>query len=187
MRLFIAIELSDEVRSALAEVQRSLHRWSSMVRWIEPAQLHMTLKFLGEVAEEKAAAISEALVRAAGAVATFELSLAECGCFPPRGQVRIVWVGAKDETGRLISLVENIERETEEPGFVRENRPFSPHLTVGRVREDASGGKVREAVQAAKVTPVSQRISQVTLMCSRLSPKGSSYSVVSRARLSAGS
>ncbi len=183
VRLFIAIELSDEVRAALTEVQAGIKKWSEMVRWIEPAQLHMTLKFLGEVPEEKVAAVSEGLTVAAGEVAPFDLSLTECGCFPPRGGVRIVWVAAHDESGRLAAIVEAIERQMEPLGFVREERPFSPHLTIGRVRDDRSGSQLRSAVQAAKARPVRQYVSHVTLMQSRLSPKGASYSVVSKASL----
>lgn len=187
MRLFIAIELSDEVRAALAEVQASLGKWSQMVRWIDAAQLHMTLKFLGETPQSNVRAIHQALASAAAAVSPFELALADCGCFPPRGPTRIVWVGTTDETGRLTLLVEAVEAGVAPLGFPREDRPFAPHLTVGRIRDDRSGGQIRTAMQTAKVRCVSQRVDHVTLMQSQLSPQGASYSVVTRAELSGGS
>ena len=184
MRLFIAIELSDEVRGALAEVQAGMRKWSQLVRWVDPAQLHMTLKFLGEMPESKVEAVNQALANAASLVPPFELALADCGCFPPRGAARIAWVGAAEATGRLAALVEAVEAGIAPLGYPREERPFSPHLTVGRIRDDRSGGQLRSAIQAAKVRAVRQAVDHVTLMQSQLSPQGASYSVVTRAKLS---
>ena len=183
MRLFVAIELSNEVKSALTNVQRSLSAWSKAVRWTPAAQLHLTAKFLGEVAEESVSAIREAVVKVADSAQEFDLTLTGTGCFPPGGAVRIVWVGAADVPVRLSKLVEGLENEFEPMGFSRESRPFSPHLTIGRVQEDSSGGRLRSAVVEAKVRSVTQRVAALTLMSSVLSPKGPSYSVVARAAL----
>lgn len=180
MRLFVAIELSEEVRATLVEVQSGLRRWSKTVRWVDPSQLHLTVKFLGEAAESTESAIRTGLDRCAASSSAFDLTLTHAGCFPPRGPVRIVWVGAEEPSGALESVVGAVETETERLGFAREPRPFSPHLTVGRVREDSSAGKLRGEVVGGVVRAVSQSVESLTLMSSTLSAKGSSYSVVHR-------
>lgn len=185
MRLFVAIELSDEVRAALVEVRRSLGGWSKSIRWTPAEQLHLTMKFLGEVEESAVADVTAAMTSAAGSVGAFDLTLDRSGCFPPKGPVRIVWVGALEPSDALVELVDALEGAMEEIGFARESRAFSPHLTIGRVREDSSDGGLRRAVDAVSVRKVGQRVSSLTLMASKLSPQGASYSVVHREALDA--
>lgn len=186
MRLFVAIELSEEVRGALVEAQQALRVWSKTVRWVEPKLLHLTVKFLGDVPDGDLPRIVEAVEGVANAANPFEWRLTGCGCFPPRGGVRIVWVGAEDASGNLAELVKSAEAGFEALGFSRESRPFSPHLTIGRVREDVSGGKLRAAVETTTIRPVSQQVKSVTLMSSVLSPQGPRYAAVHRAALGAG-
>ena len=186
MRAFVAIELNEEVRASLVEVQHSLRAWSKTARWVDPKQLHLTVKFLGDVPDEDVPVIVEAMGEAASVGAEFELTLLGAGCFPPKGPVRIVWVGASNADGAMDRLVESSEASLEPLGFPREDRSFSPHLTIGRVREDASGGKLREAVGRVSVNSVTQRVSALTLMSSELSPQGPKYAVVHRAALGAG-
>jgi len=183
VRLFVAIELSDEVRSALAVAQNAFGRTIDGVRWVRPEQLHLTVKFLGETPDADVPRVAEAVARGAARSRPFEMQLTECGCFPPRGPVRIVWVGTHDPSGSLQDCVNAAEDEMEKIGFPKESRPFSAHLTIGRAKEGRSTGEVRSAVESAKVKPVRQAVHELTLMSSVLSPKGSSYSVVSRSKL----
>ena len=183
MRLFVAIELTDEVRDALQEVQVALGRATDGVRWVRPEQLHLTVKFLGEVPDGEVPRVAEAVARSAVRSSVFEMQLTECGCFPPRGPVRIVWVGTHDGSGALQECVNAVEDELEGIGFPRESRPFSAHLTIGRAADGRYAGGIRAAVERCKVKPVRQSVGELTLMSSVLSPKGPSYSVVSRAKL----
>ncbi len=185
MRLFVAIELSDEVRNALAQTQRTLKRVCEDVRWVAVEQLHLTVKFLGEVADGDVAGISEAVASAAADSKSFVMRVGECGCFPERGAVRIVWTKTTDENGLLAGCVAAVEAQIEPLGFPREHRPFAAHITIGRVHEDRSQGKARELVQAHRGKVLEQDVLSLTLMSSALSPKGSTYTVVSRAKLSA--
>lgn len=182
----MAIELSEEVRACLVEVQRSLRAWSKTVKCVAPKQLHMTVKFLGDVSDGDVPAVAGAVEEAAAGGAEFEMTLSAAGCFPPKGPVRIVWVGALEATGAMGRLVERTENGLEPLGFQREERPFSPHLTIGRVRDDASGGKIRQAVESTVVKTVTQRVSSLSLMSSELSPQGPKYAVVARAALRMG-
>jgi len=187
VRLFVAIELTHEVRDALQEVQNALGRAADGVRWVRPEQLHLTIKFLGEVPDGEVPRVVEAVARSAARSRPFEMQLTECGCFPPRGPVRIVWVGTHDRSGALQECVNAVEDEMEGIGFPKELRPFSPHLTIGRAKDGRSVGGVRTAVDDGKVKPVRQSVGELTLMSSELSPKGPSYSVVTSVKLSGSS
>ena len=158
MRLFVAIQLSDEVRSALMAMQHTLRRRCDGVRWTRPEQLHLTLKFLGEVLDAEVSGVAEAVERAAGRAKRFEISLNGSGCFPPQGPVRIVWVGVEEDSGELARCAQAMETELERIGFARERRPFSPHITIGRVREARSKGRTRSATEAHALRPVEQAV-----------------------------
>ena len=183
MRVFVAIELDDAVRATQKAVQEGLGRSCSEVRWIPANHLHVTLKFLGEVPDGDVSKVVEAVGRAAAGADPFDMTLAGSGCFPPRGPVRIVWAGLQAESGGLSAGVEAVETELEQIGFARERRPFSPHITIGRVREDRSGGRIRAGAEAFTFAPVAQAVDSITLMSSVLSPKGPTYTPVSRVSL----
>ena len=183
VRLFVAIELTGEMRDALQEVQNTLGRATDGVRWVRPEQLHLTVKFLGEAPDDEVPRVAEAVARSAARSRVFEMQLTECGCFPPRGPVRIVWVGAHDGSGALLECVEAVEEEMDGIGFPKESRPFSAHLTIGRAAEGRYAGGIRAAVERCRAKPVRQAVEELTLMSSVLSPQGPSYSVVSRVKL----
>jgi RNA 2',3'-cyclic 3'-phosphodiesterase len=185
MRLFVAIELSQAARRALSATQEKLKSQCPDVRWILPEQLHLTVKFLGDVADGDVVTVSEALEQAAVQAKPFIMRTGECGCFPERGAVRIVWTKAVEEHGLLAECVAAVEAQIEPLGFPREHRPFAAHITIGRVREDRSQGKLREIVQANRGKEIDQDVLSLTLMSSALSPKGSTYTAVSRAKLGA--
>lgn len=183
MRLFVAIELSDTVRKSLVATQAGLKRKCPDVRWTQPEQLHLTVKFLGEVPESDVVAVSRAVSEAAAVSKAFVMQVRECGCFPERGAVRIVWVGARSERGALAECVAAVEAQVEPLGFPREHRPFAGHITIGRVREDRSTGAIRSAVADLAQPILEQDVSSLALMSSELSPRGSAYTVISRAKL----
>ena len=185
MRLFVAIELSEVVRRVLAETQRKLGASCPDVRWIAAEQLHLTVKFLGEVADSDVDSVCQAVARAASSSRPFVMWTAECGCFPERGPVRIVWTKAVEESGLLAGCVEAVEAQIEPLGFPREHRPFAAHITIGRVKDDRSRGRLRSQVEAHQTKSVEQEVTSLTLMASKLSPKGSIYTAVSRAKLGA--
>jgi 2'-5' RNA ligase len=178
MRLFVAITLDETVRSVLARFQEGLKAGCPGVRWVAPALFHLTAKFMGEVDDRRVAEVSQAVERAAASVEPFGFELTGCGCFPRRGGVRVIWVGTEEPTGRLAACVEAIEKEMEAIGFDRERRPFSAHLTLGRVREDRSGGRIRDHVASCSFAPTPQSVESLTLMSSVLSPKGPTYTPV---------
>jgi len=180
VRLFIAIELDESHRTAITRWQDGVRPRCDGVRWIPLVQLHLTVKFLGDVRDQDVLDLSHAIRRASTVSGPFELRVSGCGCFPPRGAVRIVWVGAKEESGVLRRLVEAVEDECESAGFPREAKPFSPHITIGRVRDDRSGGKLRAIVEAGSLPERVQSVKMLSLMESVLAPKGPTYTSIGR-------
>ncbi len=179
VRLFVAIELDERVRSALTGLQAALRPECDGVRWIPVSHVHVTVKFLGEVVDRNVNQVAEAVARAAAGASAFDMRIIGCGCFPPRGPVRIVWAGVEEGSGAMLQCFEALEAQLEPIGFPKERKAFAPHITIGRVREDRSGGRLRSAVEGQTFSPAEQSVSSINLMSSVLSPKGPTYTPVS--------
>lgn len=184
MRLFAAIYLSPEIVTECQSQQERLSlKFEHCLRWTKAEQLHLTLKFLGEVAEENLAQVTQALNQIALGQKSFRLSLAECGCFPESGLPRVVWAGLGDGALELSSLASVCEQRFEEMGFERENRLFTPHVTIARVNVDRlsqnskseMAQRLRESVRKLKPVSLSQDVDRLCLVQSTLLPKGSEY------------
>jgi 2'-5' RNA ligase len=183
LRTFVAVPVArPEVVEALRRAQDSL-RHTGGIAWVKPALFHFTLRFLGEISGERVEAARAALAGLAGNGA-FDLSLANLGTFPPERPARVVWAGCGEGADALVSLAVRVEGALDAAGFPREERPFSPHLTLGRVRDPYAGREVaRRVAQAPPVAFGTLRVNEVVLMKSVLSPAGPAYSPVSVAKL----
>ena len=135
IRSFIAIELPDEIRHALAEVQKHLRRDVAGVRWVEPGSIHLTLKFLGDIPAEQIQPIVAAAMGAVQDEPPVSLGVSGLGAFPNPRRPRVIWVGIEGDVARLGRLQARLEEALEPLGFPREERAFRPHLTVGRVKD----------------------------------------------------
>jgi len=142
--------------------------------------MHLTLKFLGEVPDDRAAQVTDACKEIAAKAEPFEFVLNRAGCFPPEGRVRIVWGGSSFTPDELAALASRAEEVFERLGFARENRPFSPHVTIGRVKVDDTRGHLRRAVEAQRVTRIAEHVSTLTLLESELSPAGPHYTALGK-------
>jgi len=181
VRAFIAIELPGSVKSALSQLQDNLKRSEhASVKWVDTGSIHLTLKFLGNIATETIPELTKVLSEAARGITPFHLELGEMGVFPNLRAPRVVWVGLRGETATLSVLQENIESALIPLGFPPENRAFSPHLTLGRVREKASPGERRSLGQAVASSKVASMepfpVDSLSLMRSTLTREGAVYS-----------
>jgi len=132
LRLFVACELPAEMKAALASLQEALRKKGApRLRWVRPEGVHLTLKFLGAVPQEKVAAIREALSPTVQGIPPLALSLAEVGTFGDRRGARVVWVGMQGDLEPLARLQQRVEKALEPLGFPPERRAFSPHLPLG--------------------------------------------------------
>jgi 2'-5' RNA ligase len=134
MRVFIAVELNDEARAYLGEQTRRLTRALPSVRWVDPASLHLTLAFLGEVDGEQLALATAASATVAATARPFVLRLASLGHFGPAGAPRVIWTGLSGNTAALQTLQQRLAAELAARGFALDERPFTPHLTLARVK-----------------------------------------------------
>ena len=181
IRAFIAIELPSQIKAALSQLQDNLKTSrSASVKWVDPEGIHLTLKFLGNVDEAEIPALNKALSEAVRGVAPFYLELGEPGAFPSSQATRVVWVGVGGEIEPLRTLHNNIDRVLTPLGFPPEKRAFSPHLTLGRVREETLPGERRrlgENVAALKTgAKPSFKVESLSLMRSKLTREGAVYS-----------
>lgn len=175
MRLFIAIDIPEDVRRAITEVIHILKGLKSDIKWVKPENIHITLKFLGEVEEERVEKIKEKLDSLSKWHTTFELKAVGTGVFPDFSRPRVLWIGIKSDE-RLQSLYQDVNSELETLGFERENRSFKPHLTIGRVR---SRSDIKETLKILR--GFSSRdfgkisVKEILLMKSTLKPTGAEY------------
>ncbi len=176
MRLFVAINLPQEERARLEQEVRALRGARLPVRWVAADALHLTLKFLGEVPDARVGAIEGVMTEVARAFPPFWLELRGLGAFPNLRSPRVVWVGvqAPPELGRLAGALEDALAGL---GYPRENRPFSPHLTLGRAERDARAGDFRPLAALAEQFTFRAEVAarSADLMRSHLSPRGARY------------
>jgi 2'-5' RNA ligase len=181
IRAFIAIELPSQIKASLSQLQDTLRKSrSASVKWVDTEGIHLTLKFLGNVDEGEIPALKEALSEAVEGIVPFNLALGNPGAFPNIQAPRVVWVGVVGELEWLNTLHNNVERVLIPLGFSAEQRAFSPHLTLGRVRDDASSDERRrlgEKVSLLKAEgECSFKVDSLSLMRSTLTRGGAIYS-----------
>ncbi len=184
IRSFIALELSDEVLEELERIEAILKEAGADVKWVKPGSIHLTLKFLGNITEEQIPRITERLKEIAFAVPPFDMALDGIGVFPKWSYAKVLWVGAGKGADTVGDLAAQVEEAMAEEGFEKEDRPFSAHLTLGRIRTSKNKGKLRELAGSVDVRPAVSHISRIVLFRSDLSPKGAVYTYLSTAELS---
>ena len=176
MRTFLAITLPDRLRAELATLQDQLRATHAEVTWVEPAHLHLTLKFLGEMAEERLSELVGALTTTVSAIPRFALSADGIGTFPTERHPRVIWVGLGRDLERLGQLARAVEAACVRLGFPAETRPFAAHVTLGRVRTPHRLDALSDSLaRAAFVSTTEIPVTAVTVFESRLSPQGPDY------------
>ncbi len=190
IRAFVAIEIGDEAKRALADAIAALRSERiAALRPVRPEGVHLTLKFLGDIAPELAPRIGEALAGVAARYAPFGLALGGTGFFPAgnAGRARALWVGVEGDVDALRELQGDVDGALAALGFARERQAFRPHLTLARLHNRASAADRRRAVVAlanyALPQDVGVRADGVSLMRSELLPGGARYSRMAHAAL----
>jgi 2'-5' RNA ligase len=188
-RTFIAIELDEDLKSNLLRLQNRLREQVSprSVRWVQPDGIHLTLKFLGDTPVEQLENVKKALAEAAAEIGPFTFTVGGLGCFPNLRRPRVVWVSLQEPTGALLRLQKAVEAHVAPLGFPTEKRPFSPHLTLGRVQRNISNSQAREVGDVvAAITPGTideMAVVAASYIKSDLRPSGAVYTVLFEAKL----
>ncbi|OGO34179.1 MAG: 2'-5' RNA ligase [Chloroflexi bacterium RBG_16_54_18] len=180
IRAFIAVSLPPVLQSQLDTISRQLREMLPAVpiRWVPIKNIHLTLKFLGNIPEQNLGALKESLKAEASRHHAFELNLGLPGAFPSINRPRVIWVGVS-AVEELKELARGIENQTKSLGYPNEERPFSPHLTLGRVGQQVSPSDIRlvaDAVQSLKMEAAGPtRVTEIHLYRSDLNPAGAVY------------
>ncbi len=134
MRCFIAISLLDFIQKKLGEIQSSLKKYNADIGWTRPEGIHLTLKFLGEISEDKIAPLKTIMEQVSFIQKPFEIEIGGTGIFPDARRPRVFWVGITQGVEQVTELATQLNTQISELGFPKEERKFNPHLTLGRVR-----------------------------------------------------
>jgi 2'-5' RNA ligase len=174
MRAFIAIDLPDHIRSALAEKQMLFRPLAPDASWTRPEGIHITLKFLGEISNQQAKSVQESLA-AIPPFPAFKLEIEGYGFFPNARRPRVFWTGV-GASAPLQELAEKVESAMETLGFAREQREFAPHLTLARFREPRSQTALVHLIESQSRERLGGfEVSKFFLFESKLSPRGAQY------------
>ena len=174
MRAFIAVSLPQEVTAVLAQLAHTLAKQvpERAVRWVTPDRMHLTLRFLGDMAVAQLPTIAAELDHVAAVYSPFSLYLHEVGCFPHRQRPRVIWAGLAGDEHSLQALKRDIDTFLLPMGWEREKRPFQAHLTLGRVKDSR---QVQQVDWAVPVPKIGWEIMAVHLIESQLRPQGPLY------------
>jgi len=184
IRSFIAIELSNNIKQELAGLIEKLKTSGADVKWVNPENIHLTLKFLGYISPEKIEAVKKVLDSIKGKFTPFKITLSGVGAFPKLSYPRVIWVGMQDGQDDAKRIYALLEAELEKAGFKKEERAFSPHLTIGRVRSGKNRQDLKSAIENLKFSPENtQTVEHLTLFKSALTPKGPVYTSLYEARI----
>lgn len=186
--MFCAVGLPVAVRAHLTKHIDRLREAvpDSQASWSRAENIHLTLKFLGETKTQRVEHLSKAAALAVEGLSPFEISLAGAGVFPKRGLPRVLWIGIEDQAGKLARLYTRLEDACAKAGFRKEQRPFSPHLTLARLRPPHSAQQLAAAHSAIPFEPDKVIVSELQVIRSKLHPEGSRYTVISRHSLGDG-
>jgi len=185
VRTFVAVEMSEAVRAAAAKVIRQLAKCGATVKWVEPENMHLTLKFLGDVGTLEIPDVCRAVEDAVAEVPGFTFDVAGVGAFPKIERPRTIWLGVTQGADELAALQKQIEKGLKKLGYPPENRRFSPHLTVGRVKH--AGPELVELSEVIKSlgdqSVGTTAVDEVTVFSSELTREGPVYQALSHAGL----
>jgi RNA 2',3'-cyclic 3'-phosphodiesterase len=175
IRTFICIEVPDSIKERIDRLQQTLRQHDAKISWVKPSNIHLTLRFLGDVAAVCVPAVGAAVERAALRSRTLEIEVGTTGCFPSVKRPRVFWVGLSGVPDALADLHASIEAELAREGFPPDDHRFSPHLTIGRVRGPQNAGHAAEQLITTGFERETFQVTKVIVMRSDMNPGGSIY------------
>jgi 2'-5' RNA ligase len=189
MRTFIAIELSEEIKDFLSRIQNQLRSTGADVKWVQPQNIHLTLKFLGERDDKKIEKIIQILEDAVKEIRQFSIRLSSIGAFPRITSPRVIWIGVSDGDTETKVVAEELEKNLAKIGIPKEDRPFSSHITIGRTRSGLNREVLVKELENLTDKFGEEKleflVNKITLFESTLTPKGPIYEVLKEASLMA--
>lgn len=181
-RVFCAVEIPHGTRQRVLGHITKLRASAPEVRasWSREVNIHLTLKFLGEIPKDKVTNFQTAISRAASGIVPFPILIAKAGVFPQRRDPRVLWIGVTDSEGQLSDLHSRLETECDQKGFPRDARKFHPHLTLARLRNQRGARQLAQIHEGLSFAPEEITVTELLLIRSELSSKGSNYTTISK-------
>ena len=180
-RSFIAVNLNPEIKEHLTSLQANLNVPETKIKWVEKNNLHLTMKFLGYISLEQTVLIKSELKEIASRYRPFIIRLSSnIGIFPTYKMPRIIWVGIKEGVNQLKELYNSIENNLSNKGFPRENKDFSSHITIGRVKFIRDKDNFIQILKRIKINNLSQEVRSIDFMESKLTPNGPIYNITAK-------
>ena len=188
LRCFVAIELDTMIHENLSALRKQLQSelWGNDkgIKWVKPDNIHLTLKFLGDVDDNRIIDLCQACDAAAAEHSPFDFEVCTAGTFPPAGAARVIWAGINSGLQNLSSLFNSVEEHCEQAGFDKEGRKFSPHITLARIKLAETGKYVSNMVNSLETLPFGcQGVEAITIFSSTLEPDGPTYDIIHRSQL----
>jgi 2'-5' RNA ligase len=185
MRLFIAFPVSKEIKNKIAKLQKDLKSKvvDEKISWVNPDNIHLTIKFLGEVDPEKVEVIGKIMAKSINRVGVFEMNIENGGVFPSKNKPRVMWVGCNDPTENISKIKKSMDNALKKLGFKKEKKKFNAHLTIGRIRSMKKISNCVDALLSNEILFGKMKMQKIQLISSRLSPQGSEYEVIKEIKL----
>jgi 2'-5' RNA ligase len=181
-RVFCAIELPSQVLDRISEhiARLRVAAPDSTASWSRPENVHLTLKFLGEILQNRTGDLAQAAAGAVAGFSPFEILIKDTGSFPKHGTPRVFWIGVDDYSGQLAQLQAKLDEECLRLGFEKEARAFNPHLTIARGRKPQGARALANAHKEMGFASTKVCVNELSVIRSELSSKGSNYTTISR-------
>jgi RNA 2',3'-cyclic 3'-phosphodiesterase len=184
IRTFIAIEIPEDIRNRIAVLQSGLKGLGGKITWVKPENMHLTMKFLGETEQHQVKNIFDKLDQAVSSINQFEIKFKEVGAFPNFRRPKVFWVGTEGDNSTLIEVANKIDQQMCEFGFRPENKRFSAHLTIGRVRDQKGIETVIKLLQQEEnFSPGEFVVKHVSFIKSELTRLGPIYTTLEQIKL----
>jgi len=175
MRLFIALPLEPPVRDYLGRVIEQLRRSRASVKWVNPKNMHLTVRFLGETPEATVPKLTRLMDEIAPQFSGVDVAVDKLGAFPNLRKPRVVWAGLSGDIEPLEKMARQIELAVRKLRFEPEKKGFKPHLTLGRLRDPRNCGDLPEVIERFSIEPTMLRLDRIVLFKSTLTPQGPIY------------
>ena len=186
IRAFIAIELNKKIQDELAKIQNEIKASGALVKWVKPENIHLTLKFLGNIDTDLITKIKDILNDLSSKHEVFTMKLNKVGAFPKPRNPRIIWVGQEDGQVKIKSIAEELEENLSKIGIPKEEKPFHSHVTLGRVKSPLNRFKLAEALTSKeKIPELSFAVDRIVLFKSTLTSQGPIYEAIAEVNLKA--
>lgn len=181
-RMFCAFELPEDLRTRIHDHARRVREAvpEAAASWSRPENIHLTMKFFGNVDQAQVPVISTAATRVVQEFSPIEIEAGKTGVFPRPSRPQVLWIGVDDSSGALAKLQQHLEDELAREGFPKENRAFRPHLTIARIRKPQNAERLAQIHLDLPFSAVAVRFDELILFRSEPGPKGSKYTAISR-------